>query len=173
MNHSDPEKRHTLAALLGRFKTETGEKYHLMPLVARETASGLKPGLWMERMLEWFREQGIGYGPVFRSSDGDRAKALDFQVPIFEKLLEIQLDLPELISRDVDVVEEYGLSCLFRRGADTRAVNAGVWDADVDLNCRWRTVENSKGKSPQLRMQHHYAEVKQMLASFLRFSKAL
>jgi hypothetical protein len=104
---------------------------------------------------------------------GDRAKALDFQVPIFEKLLEIQLDLPELISRDVDVMEEYGLSRSFRRGADTRAMNAGVSDADIDLNCRWRTVENSKGKRPQLRMQHHYAKVKQMLASFLRFSKAL
>jgi hypothetical protein len=135
MNHPQAEKRHTLAALLGRFKTETGEKYHLMPL-AKESASGLKPGLWMERMLEWYREQGIGNGPVFRSGDGDRAKALDFQVPIFEKLLEIQLDLPELISRHVDVMEEYGLSRSFRRGADTRAMNAGVSDADIDLNCR-------------------------------------
>jgi hypothetical protein len=54
MNHSDPKKRHTPAALLGRFKTKTGVKYHLMPL-AREMASGMKPGLWKERMLEWFR----------------------------------------------------------------------------------------------------------------------
>jgi hypothetical protein len=46
----------------------------LMPL-AKETASGLKPALWMERMLGWYREQGIGYGPVFRSINGDWAKA--------------------------------------------------------------------------------------------------
>jgi hypothetical protein len=54
------------------------------------------------------------------------------------------LDLPELISRDVDVVEEYGLS---RRGAHTRAVNAGVSDAYVDLNCRWRTVETQRERA--------------------------
>jgi hypothetical protein len=41
MNHSQPDKRRILAVLLGQFKTETGEKYHLVPCT-KEAASGLK-----------------------------------------------------------------------------------------------------------------------------------
>jgi hypothetical protein len=173
MNHFHPDKRHALAVLLEPFKTEMGEKDHSMQL-AKERASGLKPALWMARMLEWYREQGIGYGPVFRSRDRDPAKALAFQVPILEKLLEIQLNLPELLLRDVDMVAEFGLPGLFREGAATWVMHTRVLDVDIDLNCRmWRMIENLKGKIPQLQMQHHYAEVKQMLALFLRFSKVL
>jgi hypothetical protein len=50
---------------------------------------------------------------VFRSRDRDQAKVLDFQVPKLKNLFEIELNLPELISGDVDMVEEYILCCLF------------------------------------------------------------
>jgi hypothetical protein len=141
-----PSLPHTLVALLGRFKTESGEKYHLMPL-ALETYSGLRPGDWVERMLDWYSRRGIASGPVFRNKWGDRAKAVDFQSPIFAKLLEIQCDCPELISRDIDVPGEYGMARSFRRGSDTQALNRKVSGTDIELNCRWRTVEKAKGKT--------------------------
>jgi hypothetical protein len=54
-----------------------------------------------------------------------------------------------------------------------QAVKAGVLDVDIDLSCRWRTVENSKGERPKSQMPHYCAEVKKMHASILRFPKAL
>jgi hypothetical protein len=41
-----PKTTHGVVALLGRFKNEIGEKYHLMP-VPMETNSGLKPMVWI------------------------------------------------------------------------------------------------------------------------------
>lgn len=40
------ELHHVVIAILGRFKGETGESYHLMPIVAR-TERGLEPRKWM------------------------------------------------------------------------------------------------------------------------------
>jgi hypothetical protein len=163
---------HTLVALLGRFKTESGEKYHLMPL-ALETCSGLRPGDWVERMLNWYSLRRVASGPVFRNRWGDRAKAMDFHSAIFAKLLEIQMDLPDLISPNINVLEEYGMARSFRRGSDTQAINRNVSKEDIELNCRWRSIENAKGRTPRLRMMHHYAEVKQALVALLRYSQAL
>jgi hypothetical protein len=163
---------HTLVALLGRFKTESGEKYHMMPL-AKETHSGLRPGDWVDRMLVWYSLQGVASGPVFRNKWGDRAKAVDFQSAIFSKLLEIQLDRPDLISPTIDVMAEYGMARSFRRGSDTQALNRKVAQIYIEMNCRWRLVEQAKGKTPRLRMIHHYAEVKQAVESLVRYSLAL
>ena len=46
MSHPTP---HVVVSLLGRFKNETGECYHLMPLLAT-TPRGLKPALWLDRL---------------------------------------------------------------------------------------------------------------------------
>jgi hypothetical protein len=43
INHSTP---HVVISLLGRFNNETGECYHLMPLLA-STPRGLRPALWL------------------------------------------------------------------------------------------------------------------------------
>jgi hypothetical protein len=41
---------HVIVPLLGRFKGETGERYHLTPL-ASETSSGLKVKEWLKRLV--------------------------------------------------------------------------------------------------------------------------
>lgn len=52
LSHSTP---HITIALLGRFKNEIGESYHLMPVVTA-TPRGLEPKKWIERALsEWER----------------------------------------------------------------------------------------------------------------------
>jgi hypothetical protein len=92
MNHLQPQKRHVVAALLGRFKTETGEKYCLIPL-AKKPASGLELGVCMGSIFEWYGVQGVRHGPVFRAKDEDNAckgfglsnpypgKALEYSAP--------------------------------------------------------------------------------------------
>jgi len=70
-NHPDKTLRHVVIPLTGRFKNETGEMYHII-LVVLETASGLKPGVWMARMLDWFEKQGVSSGWVCRDHDGQQ-----------------------------------------------------------------------------------------------------
>ena len=51
----DTEHPHVIVPLLGRIKGETGERYHMMVL-ARETQSGIKAGLWADRVANANKE---------------------------------------------------------------------------------------------------------------------
>jgi hypothetical protein len=73
----------------------------------------------------------------------------------------------------VEIAEVYGISCSFKRGAITRAQEAGVSQPDVDFMGRWRMVERAAGRKPGRSMREHYTELVQMLDARLRFSKAL
>lgn len=79
---------HAVIALHGRFKNELGERCHLMPLVPK-THSGLIPAKWMERMLSWYDETGVIRGPVFRTSDGRRARQSQFSFSILCRLVQV------------------------------------------------------------------------------------
>jgi hypothetical protein len=163
---------HVVAALLGRFKGETGELTHIMPLAVK-TASGLDVQIWMKRMLDWYAAEGITNGPVFRDGAGKRARAGKYEWTIKSWLEVIQREEPDLIGASVDVFEDYGVSRSFRRGSDTQAINQQVSKADIDLNCRWRTIENARGRKPSMMMQQSYAEVRQLIKSLIRYSAAL
>ena len=92
---------------------------------------------------------------------------------ILDLLLKIQIQDPSIIPSSVDVLEEYGISRSFRRGATTHARNCGVSSADIKAANRWRDQENAQGRSINQPMTDHYTEVKQLLPTLLRFSKAL
>jgi hypothetical protein len=168
----DPDFPHVIVPLLGRFKRETGERHHFMPLVL-ETASGLQPKVWMERMLKWYDEANVTTGWVFRAKDGKQAKASKYEYAILVRLESIQQEEDNLIPSSVDVYEAYGVSRSFRRGSTTRAQNRKVDEMDIVRNNRWRTEERAKGMQPRLQMMHHYTDVKQSLESLLRYSAAL
>jgi hypothetical protein len=51
-----PEFPHVMVPLLGRFKGETGEIWHLLPIVWR-TRSGIEAGLWASRLKESLLER--------------------------------------------------------------------------------------------------------------------
>jgi hypothetical protein len=99
---------HAVIALLGRFKGETRESYHLMPIVSI-TRSGLSPRKWIGRLLEIYQSKGINHGPLLRSPSGLRCKSQDFEAKFFEHLEFIKLTKPHLMSSVEDVSEEYGV----------------------------------------------------------------
>jgi hypothetical protein len=70
--------KYVVVALLGRFKGETGENYHLMPIAA-VTNQGLEPRKWIGQLLQVYEEKGIGHGPLFRRSDGGCIRAGDLE----------------------------------------------------------------------------------------------
>ena len=55
---------HEVVPLLGRLKRETREGYHLILLMAI-THTGLKPRLWVQRVLEMLSVHGVNNGPLF------------------------------------------------------------------------------------------------------------
>ena len=165
---SDPP--HVVVALLGRFKGETGLGYHLMPLVIR-TRSGLEPRKWIGRLLEFHREKGIFHGPFFRDDAGAALTPSDMAEIFYRRLGYVQYFRPDLLARDVDIEEAYGISRSFRRGSTSRATDRGVPPEITDANNRWRKIERAKSmKASSLSMQEQYTDVNLTLNQLLRYS---
>ena len=163
---------HVTVALLGRFKGETGEKYHLLPL-AGTTNSGLKPRLWIGRALSELAKRGITRGPMFRTENGQPIRAGVMEPSLFLRLEQVQLLRPDLISDQVDIAEVYGVSRSFRRGSTTEAGNRGVPANIIEINNRWRRVECAGTSATSLGMREHYTGVCLALPQLLRYSTAL
>lgn len=163
---------HVVVALLGRFKGETGLRYHLMPVVAR-TKSGIEPRKWIGRLLGVYQTMGICHGPFFRSGDGERMRLRDANVFFFSRLEKVQLLRPDLIGLDVEVEEVYGISRSLRRGSTSRASDMGLSPDIIDSNNRWRKFERARGMQPSLNMREHYTDVLLSIRQLLRYSEAM
>ena len=172
VNH--PVHPHIVIALMGRFKNEVSEKYHLMPLVVR-TRSGLEPLKWTKRMIDWNRTAPtpIRRGYVFLDKHGNKARASEYEDDILGELENIQRETVNIIGKGTNVYEEFGMARSFRRGSDAHAQNCGVHTDDIERNNRWRSVESAGPKQAQLRMVHRYADARQIIQSLLRYSTPL
>ncbi len=164
--------RYVIISLLGRFKTEDGEQYHLTPL-AFQTNSGIKIGTWVQRLVEVKAMHRQLHGPAFSDRRGKVLSSHWLEMEILDRLQEIQNRDDDLIPKEVNVHEEYGLARSFRRGATTQARNAGVAENDINVMNRWRSSEQAKGCKPRAKMQDHYSDIRQMVPTLLRFSQAL
>jgi hypothetical protein len=164
---------HVGIPLAGRFKLRGNMDQNLLVYVAAETASGLKPLLWVDRLINLLEGTGIVSGWLFQGPDGEQLKMRHFEERVFEKLLDIQSDCPHLIPGELDVYEAFGLARSFRRGATTRAQNCGVSQPDIDWINRWRSSEGADDAYFSGDMRVHYSDTRQMTQTFLRFSLAL
>lgn len=109
-----------IVPLLGRFKGETGEKYHPTPLAA-ETLSGLRVRDWINHLVEIREVEGRYCGPAFCDKDGSMARSKQYELPIMDRLAGIQEHLTNLIPGDLDVFEDFGISRSFHRGVNPSA----------------------------------------------------
>jgi hypothetical protein len=168
------ERRHGVMALHGRFKNEVGKKCHLM-LVVQEIDSGLKPVLWMQRMIEWYDVRGVDAGPVFRARDGKRARQGQFESSILNRQARLRVEKPELFpDKNVNAMIDFSSRRSFRRGATSRAEIPESPGAVTDLNNRWRSAEQAKGKKVNhSNMRSYYTGIRLMLVPLLKFSQAM
>lgn len=172
VNH--PTMPHVIVVLMGRMKNEISENNHMMPIVCT-TRTGLEPGKWVQRMVEWYKLGGIQSGWVFRGkrNEHEKARASDYEEGILSEIEVIQRETTGIVGEHVNVFDEYGVSRSFRRGSDAHALNQGVSIIDIEINNRWRSIDNAGGKAPRLRMIHHYSDLKQLLKARLRYSEPL
>jgi hypothetical protein len=79
----------------------------------------------------------------------------------------------EKLFEGVDIENVYGIYRSFKRGAITRAQEAGVPQTEVELMGRWRKAEQAAGRKPGGSIREHYTELVQLVGARVRFSKAL
>jgi hypothetical protein len=166
-------KPHVVAPLLGRFKNELGERYHLL-LLAAVTGSGLSPRKWLDWLVQAREEEGFTNGPAFRDGEGNLATSRAYEDLFIEVLSEIQEERPDLIPATVEVTD-HGLSRSWRRTSTSIALAQGVGSTAVDFMNRWRTVENARGRRAVFKsMRDHYGDVRiTSLDMSLRYTTAL
>lgn len=80
---------YVLLPLLGRFKREDGERYHLTPLAAK-SSSGLNFKLWLSRLVDLRVAQGASHGPAFADSRGVPLSSRWLEQELLDRLFRIQ-----------------------------------------------------------------------------------
>lgn len=90
-----------------------------------------------------------------------------------DRLEAVQASKPQLINRDMDVCEEYGVSRSFRRGGTSTATYNGALALVTELNGRWRKKEQSGASRPSITVREHYMDVQMVLDQLLEFSRYL
>jgi hypothetical protein len=163
---------HVGVPLVGRFKSEKGEQCHIIPMAA-ETRSGLKPLLWINRLIEECEIQGRVKGWAFANEEGEQVAMGYFFDTILDRLVRIQEAHPELLNPDINLYEEVGLARSFRRGSNSQAQNRQVPPDVINWINRWRAEERAKGKVTASSMRVLYAETKLMLDTYLQYSSSL
>ena len=63
-------------------------------------------------------------------------------------LISSDQDTAHLFADGINILEDYHLARSFRRGATTRATNAGVKEDDIDWLCRWNAGGEETGGAP-------------------------
>ena len=165
---------HVLFPMMGCFKGETGE-HNLIFCLANSSNSGILNRRWLERLAWLLRVESRHKeaGPVFCDRDGFVISSNFLNKELHRNLSNLQASRPDLIPQDVVVTEVYNVYRPFRRGATTRAREAKVPKDIIKLNNRWSKVERKSGKMPKMSMADLYTEMRQALATKLRFSKSL
>jgi len=78
-------------------------------LIVPETRSGLKPGLWLERLVSVLEEIGIKIGWLFQDEDGTQVDLGYFEEDFYLLLFELRERHPELFKPDCNILDDYQL----------------------------------------------------------------
>lgn len=156
--------------LRGRFKARGNAKAKVLVMIVPETASGLKPSLWLQRLVGVLQDLEIETGWLFQDEEGTQRPLSFFEEEFYSVLFALRDKDPTLFEPSCDIFEDYQLARSLRRGATTRATEAGVSRPDIDWMNRWNTGGKEIISSP---MHVVYAERKQLIDTYLRFSRAL
>jgi len=146
--------------LLGRFKNEDGEKWHLMISATSETASGFRVRYWVEKVCSILSAESKLSGPAFCHPSGSVIRTAEMDAEFHSQLESIQEKRPDLIPVNVEVREDYSVFRSLRRGSTSRVGELGVPDPIVDLHNRWRKVEIGGGQISSGNMRANYTELR-------------
>jgi hypothetical protein len=158
--------------LLGKFKGETGERYHSI-ILANESTSGLKTRRWIERLMAVCEAEGRTHGSAFNEADGAPPSPTEYNAMVRHYFKALQEEPESLMGDKKEELIRYGISRTYRKTSETRARRAGMVKDDVETVNRWRKVERAKGKMPRFDMAEHYSDASQLGTLTWRYSYVL
>lgn len=167
---ADAYGAHVGLPLAGRFKSRSQQAQEILIPIAYQTASGLQPGVWAERLVQTLADMNVTTGWAFQDERKEQLRMSQFDEDFYDRLFRIQRERSGLFTEGIDIAEDYQILRSFRQGATTRATVAGVSAADIEYINRWNMGMDASGGGP---MRVLYADRAQLTKVFLRFSLAL
>ena len=163
---------HVVIPLLGRFKNEDGERWHIMLSVSK-TSSKLEVRKWIERLEEILRVEERGLGPAFCDRNGDMLAYSWVDERFVNEVKRVQESHPHLIDASIEVAENFSIFRSIRKGSTARVTDMKVDQVTIDLHNRWRTIENRGGSRASKSMQDYYSDLRLTINAVLTYSRAL
>jgi hypothetical protein len=112
------------------------------------------------------------YSTMFGNDKGVLRKIGEYDDEFHERLFRAKLANPNLFEPSIQIAQVYSLRRSLRRGSTSEATNAGVSEAIIEINNRWRKFEQARGRRPGLKMIAHYNEISLALPSLWRYSRS-
>ena len=166
----DARAGHVSVALVGRFKSEDGDRMHVMP-IANTSKSGIKFRMWLERLVTWLKEEGnVSNCPAFCDEEGYMLTSANLEAimhPILKSMQSMRL-FEESIPVGLDVTQWFRMERSLRRGAENDAIDNGTSKTTIELIHRWSA--RSRGAQPGFNMLEHYAFNKRVRYNQISFS---
>ena len=168
----DAPDPHFKFVVIGRTKgvQQDGKSFGI-PCVKITKATGLRPGVWVKRLMDIKHLAGEGHGKLFVRKLRP-AKLMEFEDDFFRVLERVQ-DTTELISKELCVRDVYGLSRSLRRGVTAHSKNMRIDKELRDAINRWGKEANTKLGVARLDMGDTYTTLESIMPLILEFSRAL
>ena len=174
LGKNDSVKPHVVVALLGFFKAEGGERMHVFS-IANCTSLGVRVRAWLERVVVILLKEGKRGCPAFCDAERYILTSGHIEKVMHPILTTLQggPGLEQYLPKGIDIETFYRCERSFRRGAETTALVNKVNKTTIEFVHRWRSYEQSKGRTPGFNMIHHYADGEHTRPPQLDFSSAV
>jgi hypothetical protein len=148
LKHMNDPLPHFVLAISGRTKGNqlSGSKFGL-PCVSVTEGTHLRPGIWVARLVPLMKAEGVTGGRLFQRVLTP-SKLFEFEHDFFTLIERVQ-SLMELIDKNLDVSEAFGILRSLRWGFTSHAKNMELPGEWIDMMNRWRTEANSKTGAPR------------------------
>ena len=158
--------------VIGRTKgvQQDGKKFGI-PCVKITKATGLRPGIWVKRLVDLKTLAGETHGKLFVRKLRP-SKLMEFEDD-FYKVLERVQDTTNLISKEICVRDVYGISRSLRRGVTAHSKNMRIDKELRDAINRWGKEANTKLGVARMDMADTYTTLESIMPLILEFSRAL
>jgi hypothetical protein len=163
---------HFKLVVIGRTKgVQQDGKAFGIPCVKVTSATGLRPGVWVQRLVDIKRVAGENHGKLFVRKLRP-AKLMEFEEDFFKVLERVQ-DTTDLIPQEMCVRDAYGISRSLRRGVTAHSKNMRIDKELRDAINRWGKEANTKLGVARLDMGDTYTTLDAIMPLILEFSRAL
>jgi hypothetical protein len=161
LKHMNDSLPHFVLVISGGIKGNqlSGSKFGI-PCVNVTEGTHLRPRIWVARLVPLMKAQGVTGGRLFQRVLTP-SKLFDFEHDFFTLIERVQ-SITELIDKNLDVREAFGILRSLRRGFTSHVKNMELSGEWIDMMNRWRTEANSKTGAPKLDMSDVYASLESL-----------